>query len=372
MVRAGQRVLFCLLAALCLPSGMLCKAAEAVPQTSAQAYILMEAGSGRVLAGKNTGQEMAIASTTKIMTALVALEHGNLSDQVVVKENHLKEGSSMYLRAGEVLTLEALLYGLLLPSGNDAAECIAEHCGGSREQFVAWMNETAQRLGMTHTSFANPSGLDAEGHYSCAEDMAHLAAAAMDEPTFVRIASTKTAAVGERMLGNHNKLLLTLSGCTGGKTGYTDAAGRTLVTCCERDGMRLIAVTLNDREDWKDHAALYEYGFRAYAQERVVSDGEICAVLPVRGGTQAEAALAAGVGFAYPVAEGENLTVSMRLPEALTAPVEAGERVGTLAVLLDGHEVAQLPVINAERIGKEEKRGWMERFSALFSGERGR
>lgn len=127
----------------------------------------MDAGSGRVLTGKNTEQELAIASTTKIMTALVALETGNLSDKVTVKQNHLKEGSSMYLRAGEVLTLEELLYGLLLPSGNDAAECIADHCSGGVERFVARMNEKAAALGMTHTSFANPSGLDAQGHYSC-------------------------------------------------------------------------------------------------------------------------------------------------------------------------------------------------------------
>ena len=242
-----------------------CAAAQSAPQTGAEAFILMDAGSGRVLTGKNTERELAIASTTKIMTALVALETGNLSDKVTVKQNHLKEGSSMYLRAGEVLTLEELLYGLLLPSGNDAAECIADHCSGV-ERFVARMNEKAAALGMTHTSFANPSGLDAQGHYSCALDMARLAAYAMREPTFARIAATRTAAVGERMLGNHNKLLASLEGCTGLKTGYTDNAGRTLVTCCERDGMRLIAVTLNDRSDWADHAALYEYGFAAFAR----------------------------------------------------------------------------------------------------------
>ena len=142
-----------------------CAAAQSAPQTGAEAFILMDAGSGRVLTGKNTEQELAIASTTKIMTALVALETGNLSDKVAVKQNHLKEGSSMYLRAGEVLTLEELLYGLLLPSGNDAAECIADHCSGGVERFVARMNEKAAALGMTHTSFANPSGLDAQGHY---------------------------------------------------------------------------------------------------------------------------------------------------------------------------------------------------------------
>lgn len=341
-----------------------CAAAQSVPQTGAEAFILMDAGSGRVLTGKNTEQELAIASTTKIMTALVALETGNLSDKVTVKQNHLKEGSSMYLRAGEVLTLEELLYGLLLPSGNDAAECIADHCSGGVERFVARMNEKAAALGMTHTSFANPSGLDAQGHYSCALDMARLAAYAMREPTFARIAATRTAAVGERMLGNHNKLLASLEGCTGLKTGYTDNAGRTLVTCCERDGMRLIAVTLNDRSDWADHAALYEYGFAAFARKRAVARGEEYTLAPVRGGTQTSVSLAAGESFFYPVTAGEELLVSARLPEELTAPLAAGQAVGELIVSMDGEELARVPLVCAETVAAAEKKQSL--FERLF------
>lgn len=341
-----------------------CAAAQSAPQTGAEAFILMDAGSGRVLTGKNTEQELAIASTTKIMTALVALETGNLSDKVTVKQNHLKEGSSMYLRAGEVLTLEELLYGLLLPSGNDAAECIADHCSGGVERFVARMNEKAAALGMTHTSFANPSGLDAQGHYSCALDMARLAAYAMREPTFARIAATRTAAVGERMLGNHNKLLASLEGCTGLKTGYTDNAGRTLVTCCERDGMRLIAVTLNDRSDWADHAALYEYGFAAFARKRAVARGEEYTLAPVRGGTQTSVSLAAGESFFYPVTAGEELLVSARLPEELTAPLTAGQAVGELIVSMDGKELARVPLVCAEPVAAAEKKQSL--FERLF------
>ena len=341
-----------------------CAAAQSAPQTGAEAFILLDAGSGRVLTGKNTERELAIASTTKIMTALVALETGDLSDKVTVKQNHLKEGSSMYLRAGEVLTLEELLYGLLLPSGNDAAECIADHCGGGVERFVARMNEKAAALGMTHTSFANPSGLDAQGHYSCALDMARLAAYAMREPTFARIAATRTAAVGERMLGNHNKLLVSLEGCTGLKTGYTDNAGRTLVTCCERDGMRLIAVTLNDRSDWADHAALYEYGFAAFARKRAVARGEEYTLAPVRGGTQTSVPLAAGESFFYPVTAGEELLVSARLPEELTAPLTAGQAVGELIVSMDGEELARVPLVCAEPVAAAEKKQSL--FERLF------
>ena len=369
LLRTVPRVLSVLLAALCLLGGTCCQATEA-PQTFAEAFVLMEAESGRVLASQNAERELAIASTTKIMTALVAMEEKSLSDQVPVKEKHLKEGSSMYLRAGESLTLEELLYGLLLPSGNDAAECIADYCGGGVEPFVQRMNEKAAELGMAHTAFANPSGLDAEGHYSCALDMARLAAHAMRQPTFVRIASTKTAAVGERMLGNHNKLLASMSGCVGVKTGYTSAAGRTLVTCCERDGLRLIAVTLNDRDDWNDHAALYEYGFSAYARRCAVSRGERYAVVPLRGGTQTSVTLAAGESFFYPAAAGEELTVSARLPDgALTAPLETGQAVGELLVTLDGQEVGRVPLVCAEsvRAAQTKKNGLLGYLSALLS-----
>ena len=328
-------------ACLALFGSIPCQAME-TPQLSASAYILMDARSGRVLLGQNIEQEMSIASTTKIMTALVALEHGDLSDVVTVKASHLKEGSSMYLQAGEQLTLEALLYGLLLPSGNDAAECIADHCGKGVENFVALMNEKAQELGMTHTSFANPSGLDAQGHYSCALDMAKLAAYAMKDPTFARIVSTKEATVGTRTLSNHNKLLGTLSGCIGLKTGYTTAAGRTLVTCCERNGMRLVAVTLNDGADWNDHTALYEYGFSHYQNHSVVSRGEVCAVLPVRGGDETSVKIVAEKAFSYPLSELEQITTHLILPEELQAPFLEKDVVGEMSILLNGDEVGRI------------------------------
>ncbi len=235
MPRFARCVFAVFLAVSCLSSSLTCQAAA--PETAAAAFILMEAGSGRVLASRNETQERSIASTTKIMTCLIALEHSELTEKVTVKREHLREGSSMYL-----------LEGLMLPSGNDAAECIAAHCGGSggSAQFVRWMNEKAKALGMEHTSFANPSGLDEMGHSSCALDMARLAAYAMQNPTFARIVSTRTASVGTRTMTNHNKLLASYSGCVGLKTGYTGDAGRTLVTCAERGGMRMIAVTLHD------------------------------------------------------------------------------------------------------------------------------
>ena len=198
-----------------------------------------------------------------VVTALVALERAKLTDTITVTASHMVEGSSMYLKPGETVTVEELLYGLMLCSGNDAALALADCCGGL-DAFVQAMNEKAAALGMKDTSFANPNGLDDENHYSTAQDMAVLAAYAAEDPTFRRICSTKTATVGGRSMTNHNKLLRQIEGCIGMKTGYTKAAGRTLVSCAERQGRRLVAVTLCDGNDWVDHKTLYEMGFAAY------------------------------------------------------------------------------------------------------------
>ena len=235
--------------------------AEAI-QLTATAAILMDADSGEILYEKDAGRRMRIASTTKIMTALVALDRARLTDTITVTAAHMVEGSSMYLKPGETVTVEELLYGLMLCSGNDAALALADCCGGL-EEFVQAMNDKAAELGMQDTSFANPNGLDDEAHYSTARDMAVLAAYAAQNPTFRRICSTRTATVGSRTMTNHNKLLSQLEGCIGMKTGYTKAAGRTLVSCAQRDGCRLVAVTLCDGNDWADHKSLYEMGFAA-------------------------------------------------------------------------------------------------------------
>ena len=228
--------------------------------TSASAAVLMDADTGQVLYDQNGGRRMLIASTTKIMTALVALERASPTDVITVKQEHMTEGSSMYLKPGERVTVEELLYGLLLCSGNDAALAVTE-CAGGLEPFVALMNEKAAALGMADTHFANPNGLDDEEHYSTARDMAQLARAAVNEPTLLRMASTRQASIGGRTLTNHNKLLGRMEECLGLKTGYTKAAGRTLVSCAEKDGRRLVAVTLRDGDDWNDHEALYRWGF---------------------------------------------------------------------------------------------------------------
>jgi len=278
----ARRILAALWAAVSL-IGCLTAVTEAV-EVSAAAAVLMDADSGRLLYEKNGEKRMLIASTTKLMTALVALEQGGLQQEITVTGGHMAEGSSMYLRPGEKLTLETLLYGLLLSSGNDAALAVTE-CMGGAVPFVARMNEKAAELGMENTHFANPNGLDDEAHYSTAEDMARLAAAAMDDPVLRRVASTRTARIGGRTLTNHNKLLSRVEGCVGLKTGYTRAAGRTLVSCAERDGVRLVAVTLQDGDDWNDHASLYEQGFRVLRPVKAVERGlHLAAERAIRGG----------------------------------------------------------------------------------------
>ncbi len=314
--------------------------------TSATSAVLMDADSGRVLYAQNENAQMRIASTTKIMTALVAIENGELSSEWTVKKAEtLVEGTSMYLREGEKLTLETLLYGLLLCSGNDAALAVADAVAGSQEKFVAMMNAKARALGMTGSSFANPNGLDAEGHYSTALDMARLACAAMENETLKRIASTKSVTIGSRTMTNHNKLLKLVDGCIGLKTGYTKAAGRTLVSCAERKGQRLVAVTLQDGNDWADHQQLFDYGFSTYPAKRAVSLGETVGELPTAEGLSGRVPLVAARTIAWPVGPGEELTLELDVPDALLTPAEAGTRVGEAVAYLNGTEVGRTPLL---------------------------
>ncbi len=347
----SKRFLLRRMAALCLLLAWLLAGQAGAVDTSATAAVLMDVDSGRILYERNAGTRMLIASTTKILTALVALQDGNLSDTVTVSRNAAyTEGSSMYLKEGEELTLETLLYGLLLCSGNDAAVAIAEHVGGSQEAFVERMNEMALELGMEDSSFANPNGLDAETHYSTARDMALLACAAVKNATLVRMASTRTVTIGGRTMSNHNKLLQYVEGCIGLKTGYTRAAGRTLVSCAERNGQRLVAVTLQDGNDWADHQSLYDYGFAAYPACRAARLGRELDRAAVEGGMTSSVSLVAADGFAWPLADGERLETELRLDGALTAPIQAGTAVGEAVFTLNGREVGRVALLCGETV----------------------
>lgn len=251
---------------------------QSMEDVSAHNAILIDKESGRILYEKNPHEQKSIASLTKVMTAIVAIENGQLDDMVTVSNRAIyTTGSSIYLQENEKMTLEDLLYGLMLRSGNDAAVAIAEHVGGSVEGFVYLMNEKATYLGLTNTRFANPHGLDEENHYSSAYDVAKLMQYAMGNETFEQIAGTTSYQSKKRTYkwNNKNKLLNYLYDyCTGGKTGFTKKAGRTLVTSAEKDGLHLIAVTLNASNDWNDHISLYEWGFSEFEPKKLISKGK--------------------------------------------------------------------------------------------------
>ena len=317
--------------------------AQAV-ETSASSAVLIEASSGRVLYEHQADQQMLIASTTKIMTAVVVLESCALDEVVTVEPEHMVEGSSMYLKPGETLTVETLLYGLMLSSGNDAALALADHCGPGVDAFVEKMNDKAKELGLSNTSFANPNGLDDPQHYSTARDMARLASYAMENETFVRIVSTKSITIGGRTMTNHNKLLSRYDGCIGLKTGYTRAAGRTLVSCAVRDGMKLVAVTLKDGNDWADHTALFDDGFGRYHMERCALRGQAAREIPVLNGDAQTVTLLYGADFSYPLQKGETIETEWRTEECAFAPVNAGTCAGEVVYRLDGEEIGRVPL----------------------------
>ncbi len=321
---------------------------------SAQKAILMDAATGRVLFEKNADQQSLIASTTKIMTALVVCEHCNVLDRMrIPKEAVGIEGSSMYLQVGEVLTVQELLYGLMLRSGNDAAVALAIYCGGTVEGFAELMNDKARQLGMRNSHFVNPNGLDAPGHYSTARDLAILAAYAMENPVFAMTVSTKTVTVGSRVLQNHNKLLWRLEGADGVKTGYTQAAGRILVSSAVRQGRRLVAVTIHAPDDWNDHTQLINHGFEKYCVKDLVSRGEVLGNQIVSGGSGGCVHLIADSDFSYALAENEDVSIELPGVGFVYAPVVQGQSAGYAHVCLEGKSIGKIPLIYGETIEKE-------------------
>ncbi|MCL2547234.1 MAG: D-alanyl-D-alanine carboxypeptidase [Oscillospiraceae bacterium] len=304
-------------------------------QTSAKSAALMDATSGRVLYAHNADQRLPMASTTKIMTALVAAENSNLDDIVVVDAATTGvEGSSMYLRPDEEVTVRDLLYGVLLQSGNDAALTLAVHVGGSEEAFVALMNVRAAGLGLTSTSFANPHGLDAEGHYTTARELAVVAAAMLANEELAQIAATKTANVAGRTLNNHNKMLHRYDDADGVKTGFTRVSGRCLVSSATRNGQTLIAVTLNAPDDWNDHTAMLNYGFSTYPLRCFIENNIIHETISVIGGVWPTVDLVAAERAAYPLTDTElaGVTVTAQAPWFVFAGVRAGDVAGWLIV----------------------------------------
>ena len=306
------------------------RAHAAGTDNAARAAIVVHPETGAVLYEKNADERLGIASTTKIMTALVVLEHCALDEPVeILPEYTAVEGSSMYLRAGETYSVEELLYGLMLVSGNDAAIALACHTAGSVAAFAGMMNDKARALGMTSSAFQNPNGLDAEGHYSTARDMAKLACAALENETFRAIVSTKSTTVDGQTLVNHNRLLRSYDGAVGVKTGYTKTAGRTLVSCAQRGTTQFVCVTLSDPDDWNDHTHLLDWAFENYEYGCVAGDTPVYAV-PVLSAT-VELCAAAPERPAYLLVHPDDqVSLKAELPRFTFAPVEQGAQAGTL------------------------------------------
>ncbi|MBP3660833.1 MAG: D-alanyl-D-alanine carboxypeptidase [Oscillospiraceae bacterium] len=339
-----------------------------VSAVSAQKAIVLDTAGGRVLYEKHADERSLIASTTKIMTALVVCQHCNVLDRVRIPAEAVGiEGSSMYLTEGEVLTVQELLYGLMLRSGNDAAVALAIYCGGTVEGFAGLMNDKARELGLNGTHFVNPHGLDAPDHYSTARDLAVLAACAMEDPIFARTVGAKSVTVGERVLTNHNKLLWQLPGCEGIKTGYTRAAGRILVSSAARNGRRLICVTINAPDDWNDHKTLLERGFADFEVRELVSEGEVLGYRHILGGDGTHVPLIAAEGFSYAMAAGEEMEIVLSPRYFSYAPVKGGAEEGRAYVVLSGQVVGEIPLVwgHALEETKEKEGTWLSR---LFGG----
>lgn len=320
--------------------------ADFQPPVSAEACVLMYED-GTCIYEKNPDDKKLIASTTKLMTAIVALENSELNDKVKIKEKNCNvEGSSMYLKPGSTYTVKELLLGLLLASGNDAALSLAEHVSGNNKEFAALMNEKAKELGMDNSSFSNPHGLDERGHYSSARDLAKLMLYCMQNEDFRALVSTYHTTIKDQSYTNHNRLLKSYPGCVGGKTGFTSAAGRCLVSCVEKDGIRLVCVTLSAPDDWQDHRKLYDYAFAHYSLRDVTAGLEY--QVPLISGNKKSISVIPGREIKIFLENDVKVEIKAVIPSFVFPPLKMGETVGEICVIINNNVVEEIPLVYAE------------------------
>ena len=327
-----------------------------VPTTSARAAILMDEY-GQVLYAHNADASLPMASTTKIMTALVVIELGDVERIVKIPPAAVGvEGSSAYLIAGEDMRISELLHALMLESANDAATALAILTAGSVEAFAEQMNAKAQALGLTATHFMNPHGLDHEEHYTSARDLAVLTAVALKNDVFAKIVSTirYSAPVSEsdavRLYINHNRLLREYEGCIGVKTGYTKRCGRCLVSAAKRKGITLIAVTLNDPDDWRDHRALLDFGFASCGESMLADSGDITCTLPVVNGEPSTLTCKNAEALRLTLPFGTQVTMRLEVPHFIWGAVSAGEQIGQAVYTVNGKVAATVPLYAEENV----------------------
>ena len=356
----------------------LCARGQEPPEISARAAAVITADTGETVYISGEQGKLPMASTTKIMTTLLTIESGGLYEEFTVDPDAIKvEGSSMGLQEGDTVTKYALCCGMLLPSGNDAANAAAVRIAGSQEKFVELMNSRAQEMGLSHTYFVTPSGLEGEGHGSSAQDMAKLAACALRSPIFREICSQESMKVRfgdppyDRWLKNTNKLLSLCGGTYGVKTGFTDEAGRCLVSACRRNGMDLVCVTLNDPNDWNDHIALYDY---AFSKTRLISPVPEEYEVNVVGGVQESVKCRAEElpELTALDAKPEDLECQLMCAPFVYAPVRAGDEVAQLSISCGGTEIKRVPLTAQEEIAaippEPEKKGFWQSICEKFRG----
>lgn len=346
-----KRYVACLICLLVMASCLCIRLRAAEPEPTARAAVLIEASTGRIIYEKNADKQLQMASTTKIMTTLLTAESGCLDDYFTVDSEAIKvEGSSMGLYEGASVTRRMLLYGMMLPSGNDAANAAAVSVAGDSNRFVGMMNARAKEMGLDNTHFVTPSGLDdnTNDHYSTARDMAVLAANAMENPVFRDVCATRSICLkygdgGDCWLSNTNRLLDSCEGVIGVKTGFTDKAGRCLVSACERDGVMLICVTLNDPNDWYDHTRLYDYGFSLISQRELEG---VSLKIPCVGGVD-EFLPAHSESVCLPLFEEDLNSIERRITvkRFIYLPAESGEIVGNVEYVLNGETIAQRDIV---------------------------
>lgn len=325
---------------------------------SAHAFCLYDPVARKVIDSYNMQTKLSMASTTKIMTALILCEICNLDDVVEITDEMIAvEGSSIGLQVGDKISYECLLYGLMLESGNDAALAIAVSISYSQKTFAKLMNEKAKQIGMKNTNFVTPNGLDDEFHYTTAFDMAVLGGYAMENEMFSKVVSTKAykaiynGTETTRTYYNHNRLLAILQGAEGIKTGFTKKSGRCLVSSCKRNGVRLIAVTLNDGNDWKDHIDLYDYGFKQYEKVKL---NTISKNLGVIGGSKTEIKVESKPTNIY-FYNGLYSFIKSKiyLPKFIYSPVKCGEKVGRVEYIYMNSVIATADVVATENVKRK-------------------
>lgn len=346
----------------------LASAESRTPIVSAKAAVLYEPKTKSFLYEKGADLRLPMASTTKIMTALVAIENSSLDEIVTISEEMTNiEGSSAYLKVGEKITMEELLYALMLASANDAAVAIACKVGGSVEDFALLMNERAKSIGLKDTSFKNPHGLDDTEHYTTARELSLIAAEAMKNDLFRKISSTyKESFISEersRTYVNHNKLLKRYDGCIGVKTGFTKRCGRCLVGAAERDGLGFITVTLDAPNDWNDHRLLFDYGFDHLERIVLAKPFEYSFTLPTVGGSKDTARITNRDGLSLILPKGEyKIENEVSLPRYIIAPSDGKTALGRVNFILNGKDVGGVALYADEDINIKEEKGFLKRI----------